>query len=434
LDKYYITTLPNGTRIVSEYIPYVKSFSIGFWFNVGARDEHPRNNGISHFIEHMVFKGTQRRTAKMIAEEIESYGGYINAFTSKEHTCYYAKGMSENIGKTFSVLSDIVQNPLFREVHIKKEAGVIIDELKDLDDNPEELIFDKFEEVIFGGNTLSYPVIGRESNIKNFNPEALFKYHGRNYKAKNLLIVVSGSVKHDELIKLSEKYFDQQKTSFRRNRDFFRKQKAADVVYEKEIQQVHTIIGRAAPGYKDKKRLLVRFLSALIGEGSSSRLFLAIRERLGITYQINSFLNSYFDTSAFGVYFSTNVNQYNKVIEIIFKEFKKVKDNPVTGRELKKVKEYFKNGERKITKVVPNDDYSLTVSFDNGEVRVYDMSEHLFGVFKVLKDKSKFKEVFIDEFGNIAWERDKNVDSNKVWNNKIDICKDSVYMDSKPRR
>lgn len=292
----------------------------------------------------MVFKGTQRRTAKMIAEEIESYGGYINAFTSKEHTCYYAKGMSENIGKTFSVLSDIVQNPLFREVHIKKEAGVIIDELKDLDDNPEELIFDKFEEVIFGGNTLSYPVIGRENNIKNFNPETLFKYHNRNYRAKNLLIVASGSVRHDELIKLSEKYFDLQKTRFRRNRDLFRKQKAADVVYEKEIQQVHTIIGRAAPGYKYKKRLLVRFLSALIGEGSSSRLFLAIREKLGITYQINSFLNSYYDTSAFGVYFSTNVNQYNKVIEIIFKEFKKVKENPVTERELKKVKEYLKGG------------------------------------------------------------------------------------------
>jgi len=344
LDKYYFTTLPNGTRIVSEFIPYVKSFSIGFWFNVGARDENSRNNGISHFIEHMVFKGTKRRTAKMIAEEIESFGGYINAFTSKEHTCFYSKGLSNNIGKTFSVISDMIQNPLFREIHIKKEAGVVIDELKDLDDSPEELIYDKFEEIIFSGNTLSLPVIGRERNIKNFTSDTLFKYYNTNYKNKNLLIVASGSVKHDELIKLTEKYISQNKTRFNRSRDQFKKKKAADLVFEKEIQQVHTIIGSAAPGYKDKKRILVRFLSALLGEGSSSRLFLAVREKLGITYQINSFLNSYYDASAFGVYFSTNLNQYDKVIDIVFREFKKLKEKRVTDRELKKVKEYLRGG------------------------------------------------------------------------------------------
>jgi predicted Zn-dependent peptidase len=344
LDKYYLTTLPNGTRIVSEYIPYVKSFSIGFWFNVGARDENARNNGISHFIEHMVFKGTKRRTAKMIAEEIESFGGYINAFTSKEHTCFYSKGLSNNIGKTFSVISDMIQNPLFRESHIKKEAGVVIDELKDLDDSPEELIYDKFEEIIFSGNKLSLPVIGREGNIKNFTSDTLFKYYNTNYKTKNLLIVASGSVKHDELIKLTEKYISQNKTRFNKSRDQFKKKKATDVVFEKEIQQVHTIIGRAAPGYKDKKRILVRFLSALLGEGSSSRLFLAVREKLGITYQINSFLNSYYDASSFGVYFSTNINQYDKVIDIVLRQFRKLKEKRISERELKKVKEYLKGG------------------------------------------------------------------------------------------
>ena len=344
MDKYYFTTLPGGTRIVSEFIPFLKSFSIGFWFNVGARDENIRNNGISHFIEHMVFKGTKRRTAKMIAEEIESFGGYINAFTSKEHTCFYSKGLSDNIGRTFSVISDMIQNPLFRETHIKKEAGVVIDELKDLDDSPEELIYDKFEEIIFSGNTLSLPVIGRERNIKNFTSDTLFKYYNTNYKTKNLLIVASGSVKHDELIKLTEKYISQNKTRFNKSRAQFKKKKASDLIFEKEIQQVHTIIGRTGPGYKDRKRILLRFLSALLGEGSSSRLFLAVREKLGITYQINSFLNSYYDASAFGVYFSTNINQYDKVIDIIIKEFRKLKEKRVSERELKKVKEYLKGG------------------------------------------------------------------------------------------
>lgn len=344
MDNYYLTTLPNGTKIISEFIPHVKSFTLGFWFNVGARDENLRNNGISHFIEHMLFKGTKKRTAKMIAEEIESYGGYLNAFTSKEHTCYYSKGLTENLGRTFSVLSDIIQNPLFKERHIKKEAGVVIDELKDLDDNPEELLYDKFEEIIFSGNKLSLPVIGREGNIKQFNSNDLFRFHSSNYNTDGLLIVASGNVKHDELIKLTEKYITQKNSKIRRSREKFTHKKVSDVFIEKDVQQVHTIIGRATYGYNDKRRVPVRFLSALLGEGSSSRLFLAVREKLGITYQINTFLNSYYDTSAFGVYFSTNQQQYARVIDIIFKEFKKVKYSLVKDKELRKVKEYLKGG------------------------------------------------------------------------------------------
>ena len=344
MDNYYLTTLPGGTKIISEFIPHVKSFTLGFWFNVGARDESLRNNGISHFIEHMLFKGTKKRTAKMIAEEIESYGGYLNAFTSKEHTCYYSKGLTENLGRTFSVLSDLIQNPLFKENHIRKEAGVVIDELKDLDDNPEELLYDKFEEIIFSGNRLSYPVIGKENNIRNFGSEDLFNYHGSNYNTDGLLVVASGNVKHDELIKLTEKYITERESKRRRSREKFNHKKVEDTFIEKDVQQVHTIIGRATYGYNDKRRVPVRFLSALIGEGSSSRLFLAVREKLGITYQINSFLNSYNDTSAFGIYFSTNLNQYARVIEIIFKEFKRLKDFPVSEKELKKVKEYLKGG------------------------------------------------------------------------------------------
>jgi predicted Zn-dependent peptidase len=344
VENYYLTTLPNGTKIVSEFIPHVQSFTLGFWFNVGARDESIHNNGISHFIEHMLFKGTKKRSAKMIAEEIESYGGYLNAFTSKEQTCYYSKGLSENLGRTFCVLSDLIQNPLFKETHIKREAGVVIDELKDIDDNPEELLYDKFEEIIFNGNHLSYPVIGREVNIRNFHSNDLFNFHRNNYSTNGLLIVASGNLKHDHLIKLTEKYIVDDNSKRRIRREQFHTKKVEDTFIEKDVQQVHTIIGRATYGYNDKNRIPVRFLSALLGEGSSSRLFLAVREKLGITYQINSFLNSYNDTSAFGVYFSTNQNQYAKVIDIVYKEFKKLKEIPITEKELKKVKEYLKGG------------------------------------------------------------------------------------------
>ena len=342
MDNCKVTTLSNGIKIVSEFIPYLKSFSLGFWFNTGARDENLHNNGISHFIEHMLFKGTKTRTAKQISDAIESYGGYLNAFTSKEQTCYYGRGLSENFKKTFVVLSDMIQNPLFKDLHIKKEAGVVIDELKDIDDNPEELIFDKFEEAIFNGSSLSYPIIGTEKNILAFNSNILHQYHKQNYRLDNLLISVSGSIQHEEVIKLAEKYFNRRKlvSSSKRKNGF--KSYNAQIVIEKEIQQVHTIIGRHAYGFKDPQRHKLKVLSTLLGDGSSSRLFQAVREKLGMTYQINTFLNSYLDVSSFGVYYSTNEKQAERVNEIVLREFKKLRNLEVKPKELKRVKEYIK--------------------------------------------------------------------------------------------
>jgi len=342
LHNFRVTKLPNGIRIVSESLPYLQSFSLGFWINVGTRDESINNNGISHFIEHMLFKGTKKRSAKRISEEIESYGGYINAFTSKEHTCYYSRGLPKNLARTFSVLSDMIQNPLFKDQHIKREAGVVLDELKDIDDNPEELIYDKFEEIIFKGNSLSLPVIGIEKNIKKFNSGELLKYHNHNYRRNNLLIVASGALSHDELIQLAEKYIERSSIPQIKKRQNFNPKKAADLVIEKDFQQVHTILGRSTIGLKNENRVKIKVLSAVLGQGSSSRLFQAVREKLGITYQIHSFLNSYYDTSAFGIYYSTNPKQTNKVLEIIDRELKKVKEKKLSVKELHRVKEYLK--------------------------------------------------------------------------------------------
>lgn len=342
MDNCNVTTLSNGVKIVSEYIPYLKSFSLGFWFNTGSRDENLRNNGISHFIEHMLFKGTKTRSAKKISDEIESYGSYLNAFTSKENTCYYGRGLSENFKKTFVVLSDMIQNPLFKDSHIKKEAGVVIDELKDIDDNPEELIFDKFEENIFYGSTLSLPIIGTEKNINSFSSTTLHQFHQSNYRPDNLLIAVSGSIRHDDVVKLAEKYFSVNKAKSNQKRKTPFKQSVKEIVIEKEIQQVHSIIGRTTYGFNDTRRHKLKVLSTLLGDGSSSRLFQAVREKLGMTYQINTFLNSYLDVSAFGVYYSTNEKQSERVNEIILREFGKLRNSEIKTKELKRVKEYIK--------------------------------------------------------------------------------------------
>jgi predicted Zn-dependent peptidase len=207
LSNFKKTILPNGIKVISEHIPHVQSFSLGFCFNVGSRDENKKNNGITHFIEHMLFKGTKTRSARKIAEEIEAYGGYLNAFTSKEHTCYYGRGLSKHLPRTFSVISDMIQNPVFKENEIKKEARVVIDELYDINDNPEELIFDKFEEVVFAGNPLGFPIIGTEKNILSFSQDDLFTFIDEKYGFNNLTIAASGQISHEQILYLADKYF-----------------------------------------------------------------------------------------------------------------------------------------------------------------------------------------------------------------------------------
>lgn len=343
MDNYKITTLSNGARIISEFIPHVKSFSLGFWFNVGTRDENSKNNGISHFIEHMIFKGTKTRTAKQISDAIESYGGYLNAFTSKEHTCIYSRGLEKHFKRTFEVISDMIQNPLFKDSHIKKEAGVVIDELNDIEDNPEELIFDKFEESLFNGNTLSLPIIGTEKNIRSYNSTNLHEFHKKHYRPESLLIVVSGCIDHSKVTELAEKIFNTKvSANLNGKRKPFITGFANDVFIKKEIQQVHSIIGRTIGGFNDERRIQWKVLSTLLGDGSSSRLFQAVREKLGITYQINSFLNSYLDVSTFGVYYSTNEKQSERVLNIIHKEFSKLRKGDIRQKELQRVKEFIK--------------------------------------------------------------------------------------------
>lgn len=342
INQFQKTVLPSGIKIVSEHISHVKSFSLGFWFNVGSRDENQHNNGITHFIEHMLFKGTQKRSARAIANDIESYGGYLNAFTSKEHTCYYGRGLTKHLEKTFEVLSDMIQNPAFKESEIKKEAGVVVDELYDIEDSPEELIFDKFEEYLFAGNPLGLPVIGTEKNIKHFSRQDLFDFISNKYGFNNFTIAASGNIDHKELIRLAEKYIvkDLGKKIIRRKN--VNPRSAQDIKIDKEIQQVHVIIGKASYGYNNKLRKTVNLLSHILGEGSSSRLFQTIREKNGICYQLNSFLNSCYDVSSFGIYFSTSEKYFGKSMALILNEFKKLREKKVPERELARSKEYMK--------------------------------------------------------------------------------------------
>lgn len=341
-ENYKLTTLDNGIRIVTEFLPHVNSFSLGFWFNTGSRNENSKNNGISHFTEHMLFKGTKRRTSKKLSDEVESLGGYLNAFTSKEHTCYYGRGLGKHLPKVFDVLSDMIQNSIFKESEIKKESGVIVDELYDIEDSPEELIFDKFESNLFNGNSLHYPIIGAEKNIRSFSHDDFVNYIEKHYASNNMTISASGEVNHDEIVGLIEKKMLNSKRSKKDKSKKIIIKKANDQILQKEIQQAHVIIGRSAVGYNNDDRLKVNLLSHILGEGSSSRLFHTLREKNGITYQINSFLNSFIDVSSFGVYFSTGEKSLQRATDLVYKEFDKIIQKGINKREFNRAKEYLK--------------------------------------------------------------------------------------------
>lgn len=391
MNHFQKTILPGGIKILTETLPYVKSFSLGFWFNVGSRDEISENNGITHFIEHMLFKGTENRSAKKIADDIESYGGYLNAFTSKEHTCYYGRGLAKQIDRTFDVISDMIQNPAFKKGEIKKEAAVVIDEMNDIEDNPEELIFDKFEELIYNGNPLGLPVIGKEINIKQFSRLDLFNFIEQKYGNNNLTIAASGEVNHDHLVRLAEKYFLKDLGQKKNDRIYANSNTSNELKIDKKIQQIHVIIGKETFGYNDKKRTTVNVLSHILGEGSSSRLFQLVREKNGICYQINTFLNSFFDISSFGVYFSTSEKYFEKSMNLILNEFKKVREKKVTIKELNRAKEYLKG--------------SILLSLESTTNRMFRMaqSEIYFDRIKPMEEVIKeIEEVNVEDIVEIA--------------------------------
>ena len=342
VENYKVTELSNGVRVVTEFIPYVKSFSLGFWFNVGSIIENRINNGITHFIEHMVFKGTKNRTAKKISDDIESLGGYLNAFTAKEHTCFYGRGLSQHLPKTFEVIADMIQNPKFDEKDINNEAGVVVDELYDIEDSPEELIFDRFEASIYRNHPYALPIIGTEKNIRGFNKNQLSKFVEENYRNENLDIVASGYVNHDEIVKLTEKLILPTKKKIRRTVPKLNSCRCSKEFIEKDIQQTHLLLGVSAPGFKSKQRIVSGILSHILGEGSSCRLFQVLRERNGIAYHINTFLNSFYDISSLGIYMSTSDKQMPKSVKLIKSELQKIREKKVTYTELNRAKESIK--------------------------------------------------------------------------------------------
>lgn len=338
---YRKTVLDNGVRVVTETIPYVRSVSLGVWANVGSRDEDEQHNGISHFLEHMVFKGTKNRSVREIAQSLESLGGYLNAFTTKEQTCFYARVLDMHVEQAMDVLADLVQNATFKTEELEREKLVVIEELKNAEDDPEDIIHDYFEKALFPAHPLGFPIIGTEANVRRFRREDLQAHLASYYHPTRIVVAAAGNINHAQLVSLAEKYLKKLPSSpfaGKRMQSPARLEHNTFAEHPRPINQAHICLGTVAYSIKHRDRYPLMVLNALLGEGMSSRLYQNIRERYGFAYNVYSYTNLLSDTGIFGAYIATDKKNIQNSIELIYKELNRLKAKPVSKAELDRTK------------------------------------------------------------------------------------------------
>lgn len=335
-------TLPNGVRIITEEMPYVRSASIGIWVGAGSRDESESNNGIAHFIEHMLFKGTTARSAKDIAETLDAVGGQLNAFTSKEYTCYYAKVLDEHLDIAIDLLSDMFFNSTFKEEDIEKEKNVIIEEIKMYEDTPDELVHDLFANTLWSGHPLGRSVIGTAGIISQITRKDLVDFMEGYYRPDGVVVAVAGNIKHDEVIGKLAPIFSNN-TSPRNERKYVAPTAGSRVYYrKKDTEQVHFCLGTPGLPLDHDDIYVLHVMNSVLGGGISSRLFQEIREERGLAYSIYTYHSSYRDAGLFSIYAGLSPGNLNDVISLITKEMKSLRVNGITKEELARTREQLK--------------------------------------------------------------------------------------------
>ncbi|HTC34503.1 MAG TPA: pitrilysin family protein [Bryobacteraceae bacterium] len=337
------TTLKNGVRVISEEMPHVRSVSLGVWIKTGSRRETSTENGISHFIEHMLFKGTKNRSAEEIARSVDSIGGGLDAFTAKEMVSYNTKVLDEHLPLAFDVLADMVRNPLFREADIEKEKGVILEELKMEVDNPEYLLHDIFSSNFYKDHPLGKPIIGTKDTVRAFDRAMIDDYYQRYYSPSNILITAAGNLNHERLVDLARQYFEDLRVNGTLAPDVPPVPHARLVFRDKKsLEQTHLYMGVPAYPFSHELRFACYALNTILGGGMSSRLFQNIREKQGLAYAVYSELSMYHDTGCMAIYAGTAVETAGQVIQSIVKELREIKENLVPAEELRRAKDNLK--------------------------------------------------------------------------------------------
>lgn len=337
------TELPGGVRVVTEHIPSVRSVSVGVWVHAGSRDERDPEGGMTHFIEHMVFKGTSKRRGYQINQRMESVGGYLNAFTAKEHTCFYARSLDEHLDRALDTVLDLVLNPTLPAKEIEKEKDVVVEEIKMYEDSPEDNVFDHYEAMMYPGHPLGRPVIGTPESVRSFDRDGLVAFLDRHYVPNRLVVSVAGNVSHDTVVRKVERLlreFDRSAQPLSRQpaNDYTRQ----DGVIERPIQQAHLVVGTRSYGSLDDRRTAVSMLNTILGGGMSSRLNQNIREKYGYCYSVYSFANMMADAGDFGVYIGTDATKVDRARTLVIRELQKMAESPVSPRMLERARQQLK--------------------------------------------------------------------------------------------
>ncbi len=334
-----ITTLPNGIRVVSETVPYVQTVALGIWAGTGSRDETNPLRGISHYIEHMLFKGTPRRTAREIADAIESRGGHLNAFTGKETTCYEARVLAEDTPLALDVLCDMFRNSLFDPEEMEREKRVVIEEIKMYEDTPEEHVHELFEQTLWTSHPLGKSIIGTEKTVASFQQEDLRNYMQTNYCPDRILVVAVGNLAHEDLVRLVEKALgDMEGKAPKRSLKPVRSSGKSKQLRKRDTEQVHFCVGTTGYSKFQPERFSLSILNNVLGGNMSSRLFQEIREKRGLAYSIGSYTRAYLDGGHFCIYGGTSPDTYAQVRELIQIESERVLQEGLTEDELTKAK------------------------------------------------------------------------------------------------
>jgi predicted Zn-dependent peptidase len=336
-------SLANGIRIVTESMPYVRSVSLGVWIGTGSRIERGPENGLSHFLEHMVFKGTTTRSAEDIAKSVDSVGGGLDAFTSKELVSFNTKVLDEHLPLALDILSDMVLNPLLLSEDIEKEKGVILEEIKMEADQPEFVLHETFISNFWKGHGLGKPILGTRDTVKKFEREMLHDFYSRVYSPSNILITAAGNLDHANIVKLISEKFSGLPAREPLPVDTIPKTHAPLILKKKEsLEQVHITMGVPAYRLAHEMRYPLYILNTVLGAGMSSRLFQNIREKQGLAYAVYSELNLFSDTGCFTVYAGTAVETAKKVVESVINEFRALKQDLISEDELRRAKDHLK--------------------------------------------------------------------------------------------
>jgi predicted Zn-dependent peptidase len=338
------TVLASGLRIVTEEIPPVRSAAFGIWVNVGSRDESLKVAGASHFLEHLLFKGTKRRSALEISSSIEAVGGEMNAFTSKEYTCFYARVIDKDLPLAIDVISDLITSSLGKSSDVEAERKVVLEEISMRDDDPADLVHELFAETFYGDTTLGRSILGTSKSIKSLSRSAVFNYYKKRYLPEDIVVAVAGNIRHQQVVDqiiaaLSrDEFLDraEKKFNLRPSQEFIRKPKRNVGLINRKTEQAHIVLGMPGVNRDDKRRFAMAVLSAALGGGMSSRLFQEIREKRGLAYSVYSYAQQFAGSGFLALYAGSTPSKACEVIKIMRGVLEDVASNGLSSEELSK--------------------------------------------------------------------------------------------------